>query len=228
MDFHDPFSSGTHLAFAAFMAFAGAILLQLTRAHTPYRRWAVGLYALSAVLLYTASGLFHGVSHSSPDSYALFLRFDLSGIFLLVAGTFLPVIAYLLGGRWRAVMTVAVGALAGVGIAVVWLIDAPKSAVMVPVCVGLAVVGLIPLPLYLLAAGWRAVGWLFAAGVVYATGGVCEVLKWPILWDGVIASHEVLHLTDILGTLTHLGLVVWLVRRGCRRLVPVSSLPPTP
>lgn len=213
MDFHDPFSSGTHLAFALFMAFAGAILFRLTRTHTPFRRWAVGLYALFAVLLYAASGLFHGVWHSSDASYALFLRFDLTGIFLLVGGTLLPVFAYLLGGWWRASMTAAVGGLAAAGIVTVWAADAPSSSVMVPACVGLAVVGLFPLPLYLRAAGWRAVGWLFAAAGVYAAGGVCELIKWPVLWDGVIASHEVLHLTDILGTLTHLGLVVWLVRR---------------
>lgn len=213
MDFHDPFASGTHLAFAVFMAFDGAILLRLARTHTPFRRWAVGLYALSAVLLYVASGLFHGVRYTSDTERELFRRFDLSGIFLLIAGSYLPVFAYLLAGRWRVAMTTAVSGLAGVGVAAVWLMDAPKSGTMVPIYAVLAAVGLLPLLSYLRTIGMRGVLWMFAAAGVYATGGVCEVLKWPILWDGVIGSHEVLHVTDILGTLTHLGLVVWLVRR---------------
>lgn len=220
MDFHDPFAAASHLAFAVFLLFAGAMLSRLTRGHHPFRRWAVWLFSLSAVLLYLASGLFHGVRHPSEASYELFRRLDLSGIFLLIAGSYLPVFAYLLGGRWRAVMAAVVLALAGGGIVAVWVADAPKSGTMVPVYAALAVVGLVPLPLYLRAAGGRAVGWMFAAAAVYAVGGVCEVFKWPTLVPGLIGPHEVLHVTDMLGTLTHLGLVVWLVRRTFSR--PVS------
>lgn len=213
MDFHEPFSSLSHLAFAGFLLFAGGILLQLAHGHSAFRRWAVVLYSTSAVLLYTASGLFHGVKHSTEGSYELYRRFDLTGIFLLIAGSYLPVFAYLLNGRWRVVMTSAVGFLAGFGIAAVWLLEAPKSGTMVPIYATLAAVGLVPLPKYLRAVGWRGVMWMFAAAGVYATGGVCEVFKWPVLWDGVIGPHEVLHVTDILGTLVHMMLVVWLVRR---------------
>jgi hemolysin III len=214
MDFHEPFSAASHLAFAGFMLFAGAVLLRLTRRHAPFRRWAVGVYAASAVLLYTASGLFHGVHHPTAEAKETFRRLDLSGIFLLVAGSSLPAFAYLLAGRWRAAMTVIVGGLATAGVIAVWVADAPTSAVMVPVYAALAVVGLIPLPWYVRAGGWRVAGWMAAAVGVYATGGVCEVLRWPVIWPGVIGPHEVLHVTDIGGTLVHLGLVVGLVRRA--------------
>lgn len=227
MDFHDPFASASHLAFAGFMLFAGLVLLRLTRRHAPFRRWAVGLYALSAVLLYTASGLFHGVSHPSADSYALFLRFDLTGIFLLVAGSILPAFGYLLSGPWRVAMTGTVGGLAFLGIVMVWAV-APSSSVMVPVCVALAAVGMVPLPLYVRAVGWRGVGWMLATGLVYAAGGVCEVLKWPTPWPGVIGSHEVLHVLDIAATLVHLGLLIWLVRRVGVNLDRGNPLLPVP
>ena len=216
MDFHDPFASASHLAFAAFLVFAGLVLGRLARRHSPFRRWAVALYAASAVLLYTASGLFHGVRYDAPADRELFRRLDLSGIFLLVAGSHLPVFAYLLAGRWRAWMTGSVAVLAGCGIAAVWVADAPNSGTMVPVYAGLAAVGLVPLRKYLRAVGWRGVGWMFAAAGVYAAGGVCEVLQWPTLWAGVIRPHELLHVTDIAGTLVHLGLVVWLAGRASR------------
>jgi hemolysin III len=214
MDFHDPFAAASHLAFAAFLLFAGLVLVRLTRRHARFRRWAVGLYAASAVLLYTASGLFHGVRHTSDADRELFRRFDLTGIFLLVAGSYLPVFAYLLHGRWRVWMTAAVAALAVGGIAAVWLLAAPTSGTMVPVYAGLAAVGLVPVKQYLRAGGWRPVAWMFAAAGVYALGGVSEVLRWPTVWAGVIGPHEVLHVTDVLGTLVHLRLVVWLVGRA--------------
>lgn len=213
MDFHEPFSSFSHLAFAAFMAFVGTVLIRLARGHSTWRRWAVGLYASSAVLLYVASGMFHGVRYDSPATQELFRRFDLSGIFLLIAGSYLPVFAYLLTGRLRIAISVAVGGLAVVGVLLVWVLDAPKSGTMVPIYAGLAVVGLLPLRVYLREAGWRVVAWMFAAALVYALGGVCEVLKWPTLVPDFIGPHEVLHVTDMLGTLIHLGLVVWLVGR---------------
>lgn len=214
MDFHDPFAAASHMTFAVFLLFSGAVLVRLNRRHAPFRRWAVGGYATSAVLLYTASGLFHGLHHPTAEAKEFFRRLDLSGIFLLVAGSCLPAFAYLLAGRWRATMTVAVVGLAAAGVVAVWVTAAPTSAVMVPVYAGLAVVGLIPLPLFLRAGGWWVVWWTAVAVGVYAGGGVCEVLHWPTPWQGVIGPHEVLHVTDIGGTLIHLGLVVRLVRRG--------------
>ena len=192
----DLFSSVTHLAFAAFLLFAGAILLRLTRGHGRARRWAVGLYALSAVLLYVASGVFHGVRYWELGPPEVFRRFDLCGIFLLVAGSYLPLFAYLLNGRWRMVMTATVGGLAGVGIVAVWVLESPKSGTMVPLYAGMAMVGLIPLPVYVRAAGWRGLRLMFAAAGVYATGGVCELLQWPTPFPDLIGPHEVLHLTD--------------------------------
>ncbi|MCU0705903.1 MAG: hemolysin III family protein [Fimbriiglobus sp.] len=212
MDFHEPFSSLTHLVWAGFLLFAGAVLLRLTRRHMPFRRWAVALYVFSAVQLYIASGLFHGVRYASDFQRELFRRFDLSGIFLLIAGSYLPVFAYLLTGRWRSGMTIAVLALAGLGIAAVWLFPAPDSGTMTPVYAALAAVGMLPVLLYLRAAGAWAVVWMLASAGVYAIGGLCEVFRWPVLVEGLIGPHEVLHVTDILGTLTHLGLVVRLVR----------------
>lgn len=212
MNHCDLFASATHLAFAGFLVLAGAVLLRLTHGQSLVRRWAVGMYALSAVLLYTASGLFHGVRYWQLGPPEAFRRFDLCGIFLLVAGSYLPAFAYLLTGVWRNVMTCVIGGMAVVGIVAVWVMESPKSGTMVPLYAGMAVVGLIPLPVYVREAGWRGVGLMFASAGVYATGGVCELLQWPTLLADLIGPHEVLHLTDVGGTLVHFALVMRLVR----------------
>jgi hemolysin III len=209
----DLFASVSHLMFAVFLAFAGAVLLRLTRGHGRVRRWAVGLYALSAVLLYVASGVFHGVRYWELGPPEVFRRFDLCGIFLLVAGSYLPAFAYLLPTRARNAMTAVLGGLAVVGVVAVWVMESPKSGMMVPLYTGMALVGLIPLPVYVRVAGWRGVGLMFAAAGVYATGGACELLQWPTPIPDLIGPHEVLHLTDIGGTLVHFTLVMRLMRK---------------
>jgi hemolysin III len=54
---------------------------------------------------------------------------------------------------------------------------------------------------------------MFAAAGIYLCGAICEVVKWPVLVPGLVGPHEVLHLTDVGGTLTHFGVVMRLVRR---------------
>lgn len=54
---------------------------------------------------------------------------------------------------------------------------------------------------------------MFAAAGIYLCGATCEVAKWPVIVPGWVGPHEVLHLTDIGGTLTRVRLVVELVRR---------------
>jgi hemolysin III len=213
MDFHDPLASLSHLFFAAWAVFAGLILVRLTRGQRLVKRWTVGLYAASVVLLYAASGLFHGLRYESAAEAEVFRRLDLSAIFLLVAGSYLPLFAYLLTGLWRRWLTAVVTAVALAGVVVVWMLPRPTSVVMVPVYAGLAAVGLVPVRQYVAAAGWRTVRWMFAAAGIYLSGATVELLKWPVLVPGWVGPHEVLHLTDIGGTLTHFGLVVRLVRR---------------
>jgi hemolysin III len=212
MDFHHPFAAITHLFFAGWMAFAGLILFQLTRGHGAARRTSVALYGLSAVLLYVASGVFHGKRYESSAEAEVFRRLDLSAIFLLVAGSYLPLITYLLADLWRRGCAAVVTLLAAVGVAAVWVMPEPKSSTMLPIYVGLATVGLVPLRQYLRAAGWPAVRRMLAAAGVYLGGAICEVLRWPTVVPGWFGPHEVLHLTDVGGTLIHFGLVVRLVR----------------
>ena len=101
MDFHNPFASLSHLFFAAWAVFAGLILVRLTHGHGAARRWAVLLYSASVVLLYSASAVYHGKRYESPAEVELFRLLDMSAIFLLISGSYLPLFAYLLNEAWR-------------------------------------------------------------------------------------------------------------------------------
>jgi hemolysin III len=213
MDFHDPVSSITHLLTAVWAAFATLILLRLTRGHGP-GRWAVGYFGVSMVLLYLASGLYHGLRYECEAERLLFQRLDKSAIFLLIAGTYTPVFVYLLDGRLRASGLAVLFAIAAAGVASLWLFPDLPHARLVAVYVGAGLVGLAALPRIVSATGWPGLAWVAAAAGIYLCGATVEVLKWPVLVPGYIGPHELLHVTDICGTLAAFVFVTrYVIRR---------------
>jgi hemolysin III len=218
VDSFDPVSAATHLGMAVWTLFAGLLLVRLTRGHGPARRWSVGLYAASAVLLYLASGTFHGLmaAYASADRPRAELlktlwvsqRLDKTAIFLLILGSNLPVQVYLLRGWWRLVCVAGMTLFAAAGIAVMWAVPAMPHAVLVAVYVGMGVFGLVPFRQYLPAVGWRGMGWILAFAAVYIGGAAADVAKWPTLLPGVFGPHELLHVCDMAATLIHYGFLL--------------------
>ncbi len=214
MDFHDPIASISHLAMAAWGLFAVALLLRLARGAPLAHRLALAFYGFSLVYLYACSGLYHGKEYSSPEQAELFRRIDVCGIFLLIAGSYAPLFAILLKGALRRIALGLAGVALAFGIALIVLHPKPTAAVLIPYFVAFAILGLLPTRHYAARIGWRNVGTMFLAAGVYASGSVCEVLKWPTLWPGWFGPHEILHTTDIAGSLLHYSLLVRIVAMG--------------
>ena len=209
MDFHDRVSSLTHLGTAAWAVFATLMLLRLTRGHGA-GRWSIGLYGLSMVLLYLASGMFHGIDHGyrGSPSFLFFQKVDKSAIFLLIAGSYLPVLVYLLRGAWRRVCLGLMGAIAALGIGSLWLLPTIRIDYLVYVYIGMGLVGLVALRHIAPQVGFGGLFWIALEGVFYVGGGLAEVAQWPVLVPGWVGPHEVLHVADIGGTLAHFVFVV--------------------
>ena len=62
IELRDPFSSACHLATALWALFATLLMVRVTPPE-PGRRAAVVIYGASMVLLFLASGLFHGLHY---------------------------------------------------------------------------------------------------------------------------------------------------------------------
>jgi len=58
---------------------------------------------------------------------------------------------------------------------------------------------------------------LVLGGVCYSLGALSDILKWPVLIEGYIASHEVFHFFVMLGALFHW---IFIYRWACH---PVSN-----
>ena len=210
---NDLVSSTTHLFTAIWAAYATLILIRLTRGHGP-GRWAVAFFGLSMVLLYLASGTFHGARHYTQETDRVFQRLDKSAIFLLIAGSYVPVFVYLLHGRWRRWALGAMLGIAAAGIATLWLLPDLPHPHLVGIYAGMGVVGFVTVPKIVASTGWSGIGWIVAVAATYLGGAIVEVVKWPVLVPGWFGPHEILHVADILGTV---AMFVFVTRYVIRR-----------
>ena len=97
-------------------ALASAPILVLTTAQTGRTLNVIGaaIFAVTMVLLYCASTIYHAVPH--PRTKALLKKLDHGAIFLLIAGTYTPFTLGALSGPWGWTLLSVVWSLAVVGV----------------------------------------------------------------------------------------------------------------
>jgi hemolysin III len=113
------------------------------------------------------------------------------------------VFAVLLTGRLRVAMLSLVWGLAALGIACRWLMPLPSDGLSLGFYAVTGAAGFLPARALLRVVPARGLLCLLAAGLCYGVGGLCDALQWPVLVPGWIGGHEVLHILDICGTMTH-------------------------
>lgn len=158
--------------------------------------------------VYFFSGLFHGLRLPRED-LRVYQQLDQSAIYVLIAGTYTPVMAVLLTGRRRRVMLTGIWTLAFVGIACLWMLPKMPHTITVGLYLGMGWFGMLGIWHYYLAIGWRGMSWAMAGAFFYTLGAIFELLQWPVIWEGVIRGHEMLHLCDMIATYCH---VVFIMR----------------
>jgi len=216
LELRDPVSSASHLATALWAVFATLMMLRITPRERG-RRIAVMIYGTSMVLLFLASGLFHGLYYDTPEERRFFQKLDQSAVYLLIAGTNTPPIAVLLGAGWRKWCLRMVWGSALLGVACQWLLPKPPHALVVGLYLGLGWFGMVPGWHYYRALGLRALNWVWVGAGCYTLGAVCELTQWPVIIPGWIQAHEVLHIFDSAGTIAFfLFIVRYVIRHGVR------------
>lgn len=207
LELRDPVSSLSHLATALWAVFATLLMLRLTPPDRG-RRAAVLVYGTTMVLLFLASGLFHGLHFETQEQRRLFQKIDQSAVYLLIAGTNTPPIVILLAGAWRRLCLRLVWGCALAGVACLWLLPKPPHALVVGLYLTLGWFGFLPGRQYYRALGWRALNWVWVGAACYTAGAVCELTRWPVIIPGWVQSHEVLHFLDTAGSIAFFLFIV--------------------
>jgi hemolysin III len=202
----NPVSAATHLFTCLIAFYVTALLWRLTRGDR-LRQLSVGCFGVSMCLLYGASGTYHALQvRESVLQY--FRLLDHSAIYVLIAGTYTPVFAVLLNGRLRIWLLAMIWGMAAAGIACKWLLAAPPYPVTVGLYIGMGWLGIIPLTRLVRAIGLRGMSWAVLGGLLYTAGGVCDAIRWPVIYPNVVGSHEVLHVLDMGGTMAHVFFIM--------------------
>jgi hemolysin III len=190
------------LALAAFV-----VLIVLSP--TTQTRIGSAVFAASALLLFTVSGVYHRGTWS-PRTWAFLRRFDHANIFVLIAGTYTPYAVLFLEGTPRAVLLTVVwsAALGGMFFRVFWT-DAPRW-LYTPMYIALGWAAVFFIPQFVDGAHRFGAGVAIAVlvlvaigGVLYTLGGVVYGLKRPDPWPQWFGFHEVFHSFTIVAFICH-------------------------
>ena len=159
------------------------------------------VFGATMVLAYLTSTLYHAFPRA--DRNGVLRRLDHSAIYLLIAGTYTPVLLGVLRGAAGWTMLAVIWTLAVAGVVFKLLAGARyrKVSVALYVAMGWAALAVIqPLWTHMAPAG---LAWLFAGGVAYTVGVV-----FYLLHERVRYSHFVWHLFVMGGTGCHF-VMVW-------------------
>ena len=200
--FFEPFSSLSHLLGAVVFA---VLSIQLVRQGRGSRARLISLsvFSFGAVFLLSMSGVYHLLNPEGTAREVL-QRLDHAAIFVLIACSFTPahVILFRGWGRWGVIALIWLIAVTGITLKTIYFTQMPRG-------LGVALyLGMGWLGVYTGVSLWRRYGFNFMqpilwGGIAYTLGAVLEVVRWPVLIDGVVQWHEVFHVAILIGLALH-------------------------
>lgn len=174
---------------AAVVAVVGLVVL-VENAHSTQARVGAWIYGLTSIGLYAVSATYH-VFARSPRLRTVMQRADHTMIYVLIAGTFTPIVLVTLHGSAKvAALTIMwLGASVGIVVKMVWFNRFSKFGGALYIVLGWA--GLMAFPALLPRPGTLAL--IAAGGILYTVGAVLFATKRPRWKGNWFGYHEVWH-----------------------------------
>ena len=207
----DPISSMTHLIGAIFFAVATILLICKT---VIWSEWSVKvlvgviLFGCSLVALYSASSVYH-FFNGSQKTLLILRKLDHAMIYVLIAGTYTPILLKYMSGLEGWIFTIAMWSCAAIGIIIklCWF-SAPRwLQTALYIAMGWAI--LFDISIFQSMSG-IAFLLLAAGGISYTVGGVIYMLKKPNISEQ-FGFHELFHIFVLLGSLFHFLMIFFYV-----------------
>ena len=179
-----------HLAATPLVIIASLVLFILSG--EPFK-FAVALYSLTAIMLFSVSAIYHRVPWI-PRKKKIWRRWDHANINLLIAGSYTPFAVALLEPRDRNILlaVIWIGALSGVAIRVFW-VGAPRWLYVANYLV-LGWVAIIYTPQLYREGGLWVIIQILVGGLLYSIGAIFYALKLPGRNAKYFGFHELFHI----------------------------------
>jgi hemolysin III len=194
---------------AFFMAIGAGIAL-ITKSHTLPATYSSIIYAITLVLLFGASALYHRPQWSHKF-YVVMRRIDHSAIFLLIAGTATPLVVMGLDGKQEIKLLAIIWITAGIGVlqAVLWTRGPKWIRASLYIIAGWVVAPYFPEIKASLGNGGEKL--ILLGGLIYTLGAVVYALKKPNPFPKVFGYHEIFHIMVIVAASFHFAAIYRLV-----------------
>jgi hemolysin III len=204
--FREPVNGFTHFI-GVILGFVALIWLMIeTREDRPDKMISLLIYGVSIVLLYTASTVFH-LAKGTRRRVLLLRRIDHAAIYIMIAGTYTPLVYNVLPELWRWSILGIVWTMAVVGIIYKLLfLRGQRNVVSTLMFIGMGWMGLITLPQALLLLDMQAVWLIIIGGLVYTTGAVIFTVERPNLHRH-FGHHALWHVFVLAGSMLHFAAV---------------------
>ena len=209
---NEPVSALTHVA-GGIASLLGTIwLLVLVWPDWP-KLISLFVYGLSLTAMFSASSLLHGVKANPRLQYRL-NRLDHMSIFLVIAGTYTPVVVVFFPLNWRWPVLTTVWLAAVIGMSYKMFSHRIHGFFNASIYLFVSWGGVVPIILAGNPLQWVPPGGLFLllfGGIIYSVGFIVYYWRWPNPWPGRLGHHEIWHLFVLGGSLCHFLFMLWFV-----------------
>ena len=169
-----------------------------------YHIVSFSIYGISLILLYLSSTLYH--SFSSPRIKNLFARFDHISIFLLIAGTYTPILLTNLRGVWGWSLFGIIWGLALIGAVIRSIYVYRFRKLMVALYLLMGWMAVLAAKQIYLSLPSISLTYLILGGVAYSIGVIFY------LWRSLPYAHGIWHLFVLAGSILHFFAIYYSVR----------------
>ena len=201
----------------AAVAVAG-LLIAASRGGDPWRIVTLAVFGVTLMTVYGLSTCYHLVRR--PRLKVVLRRFDHAAIFLLIAGTYTPLMLVPLGGAWGWVLFGVVWSMAAVGLTLKLCCFDRFGWTQLGLTLVMGWLIVLAAPVMIPALSTAGLLWLAAGGLAYTVG------VGFFLWERLPYSHAIWHLFVIAGSGCHvMAMVHDVLPAGVTAANPPGDLP---
>jgi hemolysin III len=195
----------------AFVVSIPAGIALVWAAHSPLARVAALVYAISLAAMFGTSAALHR-RHWSPRAWLRMDQLDRVMIYVLIAGSYTPVVLLALRPGWRVAFLALVwtGAAVGICLVLVWNRGRVIFVTRMVLYLGLGWISVVLLPQLADTIGLGRLALGVLGGVLYTVGVVVLIRRRPDPNPGVFGYHEVWHAFTVAAGACHYTLI-WLL-----------------